>query len=55
MDKIAGVIDIAAITLQREIGNCQIRIATENRFKAERFLVRVPGRKAVKMCHIGCC
>jgi len=41
MDKIAGVIDIAAITLEQEIGNCQIRIAMENRFKAGRFLVLV--------------
>lgn len=48
------VIDIVAIERQQEIGNCQVRIATENKFKAERFLVRVPGRKAIKMCHIRC-
>jgi hypothetical protein len=47
------VIDLAAIERQQEIGNCQVRIVTENKFRAEHFLVRVPGRKAIKMCHIG--
>jgi hypothetical protein len=54
MEKIARVIDIAAITPQREIGNCKIRIATENKFKADRYLLLVPGMRAIKMCYIGC-
>jgi hypothetical protein len=46
------VIDIAAIEGEQEIGNCQVRIATENKFKAARLLMHATGRKTIKMCHI---
>jgi hypothetical protein len=54
MDKLAEVIDIAAGALQLKFHDCKVRIAAKNKFRAECFLLLIPGWEVTKMCHIWC-
>ena len=48
MNKTVGVIDIAAITMHWEIGNCQVGIAPENRFEVGRLFGECTGPEGNK-------